>query len=49
MAAALPYCDRLLPAGTFRDLADAARQLQSVTCTDGLKRPTLTPAPRIIA
>ncbi|MGC5022677.1 vWA domain-containing protein [Micromonospora sp. DT47] len=49
MAAALPYCDRLLPAGTFRDLADAARQLQSVTCTDGLKWPTLTPAPRIIA
>lgn len=48
MAAALPYCDRLLPAGTFRDLVDAARQLQSVTCTDGLKCPTLTPAPRII-
>ncbi|RZU75560.1 hypothetical protein EV384_4111 [Micromonospora kangleipakensis] len=49
MAAALPYCDRLLPAGTFRDLVDAASQLQSVTCTDGLKWPTLTPAPRIIA
>ncbi|SCF07898.1 hypothetical protein GA0070607_5259 [Micromonospora coriariae] len=37
MAAALPYCDRLLPAGTFGDLLLAARQLQSVTCTDGLK------------
>ncbi|RLP88439.1 VWA domain-containing protein [Micromonospora sp. BL4] len=37
MAAALPYCDRLLPAGTFHDLLLAARQLQSVTCTDGLK------------
>ncbi|MBQ0904425.1 VWA domain-containing protein [Micromonospora sp. U21] len=37
MAAALPYCDRLLPAGTFQDLLLAARQLQSVTCTDGLK------------
>ncbi len=49
MAAALPYCDRLLPAGTFRDLVDAASQLHSVTCTDGLKWPTLTPAPRIIA
>ncbi|WP_406079595.1 vWA domain-containing protein [Micromonospora sp. NBC_00858] len=49
MAAALPYCDRLLPAGTFQDLLVAARQLQSVTCTDGLKWPTLTPAPRIIA
>ena len=31
MAAALPFCDRLLPAGTFTELADAARQLQSVT------------------
>ena len=30
MAAALPFCDRLLPAGTFRELEDAARQLQSV-------------------
>ncbi|MFI7491930.1 VWA domain-containing protein [Micromonospora echinaurantiaca] len=49
MAAALPYCDRLLPAGTFRELVAAAGQLQSVTCTDGLKWPTLTPAPRIIA
>ncbi|MFF5180632.1 VWA domain-containing protein [Micromonospora sp. NPDC000316] len=49
MAAALPYCDRLLPAGTFQDLLVAARQLQSVTCTDGLKWPMLTPAPRIIA
>jgi uncharacterized protein with von Willebrand factor type A (vWA) domain len=49
MAAALPYCDRLLPAGTFHDLELAARQLQSVTCTDGLKWPTLTPEPRIIA
>ncbi|MFE9689643.1 VWA domain-containing protein [Micromonospora sp. NPDC005806] len=49
MAAALPYCDRLLPAGTFRDLMDVAGQLQSVTCTDGLKWPTRTPAPRIIA
>ena len=49
MAAALPYCDRLLPAGTFHDLELAARQLQSVTWTDGLKWPTLTPAPRIIA
>lgn len=49
MAAALPYCDRMLPAGTFQDLLDVARQLQSVTCTDGRKWPTLTPAPRIIA
>jgi uncharacterized protein with von Willebrand factor type A (vWA) domain len=49
MAAALPYCDRLLPAGTFHELELAARQLQSVTCTDGLKWPTLTPEPRIIA
>ncbi|MGC5379303.1 vWA domain-containing protein [Micromonospora sp. DT68] len=49
MAAALPYCDRMLPAGTFQDLLAAAGQLQSVTCTDGLKWPTLTPAPRIIA
>jgi uncharacterized protein with von Willebrand factor type A (vWA) domain len=48
MAAALPYCDRLLPAGTFHELELAARQLQSVTCTDGLKWPTLTPEPRII-
>ncbi|WBB68286.1 VWA domain-containing protein [Micromonospora sp. WMMD812] len=37
MAAALPYCDVMLPAGTFRDLLDAARQLHNVTCTDGLK------------
>ncbi|WP_432050667.1 VWA domain-containing protein [Verrucosispora sp. NA02020] len=37
MAAALPYCDRLLPAGTFQDLLDAAGQLQSVTWTAGLK------------
>jgi uncharacterized protein with von Willebrand factor type A (vWA) domain len=29
MAAALPYCDRLLPAATFADLADAAGQLCS--------------------
>ncbi|MET7863647.1 vWA domain-containing protein [Micromonospora taraxaci] len=49
MAAALPYCDRMLPAGTFQDLLVVARQLQSVTCTDGRKWPTLTPAPRIIA
>jgi uncharacterized protein with von Willebrand factor type A (vWA) domain len=31
MAAALPFCDRLLPAGTFAELADAARQLKSLT------------------
>ncbi|WP_433533200.1 vWA domain-containing protein [Micromonospora sp. CA-263727] len=37
MAAALPYCDRLLPAGTFQDLLDAAGQLHSVTWTAGLK------------
>ncbi|GGO31689.1 vWA domain-containing protein [Micromonospora parathelypteridis] len=49
MAAALPYCDRMLPAGTFGDLLVVARQLQSVTCTDGRNWPTLTPAPRIIA
>ncbi|MEV1157441.1 VWA domain-containing protein [Micromonospora chokoriensis] len=49
MAAALPYCDRMLPAGTFQDLLVVARQLQSVTCTEGRKWPTLTPAPRIIA
>ncbi|MFG1866945.1 vWA domain-containing protein [Micromonospora arborensis] len=49
MAAALPYCDRMLPAGTFTDLLVVARQLHSVTCTDGRKWPTLTPAPRIIA
>ncbi|GIJ79962.1 hypothetical protein Xph01_43940 [Micromonospora phaseoli] len=49
MAAALPYCDGLLPAATFQDLMDAARQLQSVTWTAGLKWPALTPAPRIIA
>ncbi|MEV4523996.1 VWA domain-containing protein [Micromonospora tulbaghiae] len=49
MAAALPYCDRLLPAATFRDLLDAADQLQSVTCTEGRKRLTATPTPRIIA
>ncbi|MET8832488.1 VWA domain-containing protein [Micromonospora sp. NPDC004540] len=49
MAAALPYCDRLLPAATFRDLMDAARQLQSVTCTDGRKWFTATPTPRIMA
>ncbi|GAB3932942.1 hypothetical protein GCM10027614_03010 [Micromonospora vulcania] len=49
MAAALPHCDQLLPAGTFQDLLVAARQLQSVTCTDGRKWPMLTPAPRIIA
>ena len=68
MAAALPYCDVLLPADDVRSLAavvadlcrsdtgrpdpprtaDAA-QLQSVTCTDGLKWPTLTPEPRSIA
>jgi uncharacterized protein with von Willebrand factor type A (vWA) domain len=28
MAAALPFCDRLLPAGTFHELTDAARRLQ---------------------
>ncbi|MGC4749610.1 vWA domain-containing protein [Micromonospora sp. DT201] len=49
MAAALPYCDRMLPAGSFQDLLVVASQLQSVTCTDGRKWPTLTPAPRIIA
>ncbi|MGY4682749.1 VWA domain-containing protein [Micromonospora aurantiaca (nom. illeg.)] len=49
MAAALPYCDRLLPAATFRDLLDAAGQLQSVTCTEGRKWFTATPTPRIIA
>ncbi|WP_341716214.1 VWA domain-containing protein [Micromonospora sp. FIMYZ51] len=37
MAAALPYCDRLLPAGTFQELLAAAGQLQSVTCTAGRK------------
>jgi uncharacterized protein with von Willebrand factor type A (vWA) domain len=30
MAAALPFCDRLLPAGTFQELADAARHLQAL-------------------
>jgi len=30
MAAALPFCDRLLPAGTFAELAAAARELQSL-------------------
>jgi len=31
MAAALPYCTRLLPAATFADLAAAARALESLT------------------
>jgi uncharacterized protein with von Willebrand factor type A (vWA) domain len=31
MAAALPFCDRLLPAATFADLADAARELQTLS------------------
>ena len=31
MTAALPFCDRLLPAATFADLAEAARQMQSLT------------------
>lgn len=31
MAAALPFCDRLLPAATFKDLADAARELQTLS------------------
>lgn len=30
MAAALPFCDRLLPAATFDDLAEAARQMQTL-------------------
>jgi hypothetical protein len=28
MAAALPFCDLLLPAATFADLTEAARRLQ---------------------
>jgi uncharacterized protein with von Willebrand factor type A (vWA) domain len=36
MAAALPYCDRLLPAATFQDLTRAAHLLQHLN----------TPAPR---
>ena len=31
MAAALPFCDRLLPAATFQDLADAARELSTLS------------------
>ncbi len=31
MFAALPFCDRLLPAATFADLTEAARQLQQLT------------------
>jgi len=31
MAAALPYCDRLLPAGTFADLAKVADEIASAT------------------
>nr|BFE70994.1 hypothetical protein GCM10020092_042950 [Actinoplanes digitatis] len=35
MAAALPFCDRLLPAGTFRDLDRVAEQI-----ADSAKVPT---------
>ena len=50
MAAALPYCDRMLPGRHLPGPAGRRPgQLQSVTCTDGRKWPTLTPAPRIIA
>ena len=31
MAAALPFCHRLLPAATFQDLADAARELANLS------------------
>ena len=33
MAAALPFCDRLLPAATFQDLADATRELATLSTT----------------
>ena len=33
MAAALPFCDRLLPAATFHDLTVAARRMQELSST----------------
>ena len=38
MAAALPYCDALLPADTFRSLKDALNSIRSHGSTDGTGR-----------
>jgi uncharacterized protein len=39
MAAALPYCDALLPADTFRSLRDAISSITSRGSTGGTGRP----------
>jgi hypothetical protein len=35
MAAALPFCDRLLPAGTFHDLAQVATEIADCATARG--------------
>jgi len=44
MAAALPYCDRLLPAATFRDLELIGTEIAACARPSPAPRPTLTAA-----